>query len=186
MAIHEPSLLTYDDYVLLPDDGRRHEILGGEHFVTPAPFLRHQDLVLALAFRIEGYLREHRAGKLAIAPVDVLLSRHDIVQPDLLFISRERLAIVGEENVQGAPDLVIEILSESSRRLDEVLKLEAYGRFGVQEYWLFDPLGKTVRVWARAGGELRGNAPLSAAAGDLLTTPLLPGLEIPLALVFEE
>jgi Uma2 family endonuclease len=186
MAIHEPSLLTYDDYVLLPDDGQRHEILGGEHFVTASPFMRHQDLVLALAFRIESYLREHRVGKLVVSPMDVLLSPHDIVQPDLLFISRERIAIAREKNVQGAPDLALEILSDGSRRLDEVLKLEAYGRFGVQEYWLFDPLGKTVRVWTRAGEELRGKPPLSAAAGDLLTTPLLPGLEIPLALVFEE
>ncbi len=187
MALHDPSpKLTYEDYLLLPDDGKRHEILNGEHYVTAAPFIRHQRIVLRLAFRLEGFLREHPLGELFIAPTDVVLSRHDVVQPDLLFISNERASIIEEKNVQGAPDLVIEILSESTRRLDEVLKRQAYERFGAREYWMFDSHRKTAQVWERTAEGLRRRALLSAAAGDVLTSPLLPGLEIPLAEIFKE
>jgi Uma2 family endonuclease len=185
MAIHESApLLTYEDYLHFPDDGQRHEILGGEHFVTPAPFLQHQRLSFRLSYYIEAALRTNRVGEAFAAPTDVLLSPHDIVQPDLVFISRERIALVREKNIQGAPDLVIEILSASTRRLDEDLKLKAYERCGVAEYWLFDPTGETVRVWERRVGGLHIKAQLSAAAGDALTTPLVPGLEIPLAELF--
>jgi Uma2 family endonuclease len=178
--------LTYRDYALLPEDGRRHEILDGEHYVTPAPFVPHQDLLLELAIRLGGFVKTHRLGKLFVAPTDVLLSPHDIVQPDLSFVSKERAAIVGLKNLQGAPDLVIEILSPSSRRLDKVLKLQAYERYGVQTYWLFDPSRRDVQTWVRTDGALRPQPFLSAAAGDVLTSPLLPEFELPLAEVFAE
>ena len=187
MALRDPSpKLTYEDYLRFPNDGKRHEILGGEHFVTAAPFLRHQRLARRLVFRIEAYLLEHPLGELFFAPTDVILSPHDIVQPDLLFVSNERDSILTEANIQGAPDLVIEILSSSSRRLDEVLKRKAYEEFGAREYWIFDPVRKTTQVWERTDEGLRRRALLSATAGDILTTALLPGLEIPLAEVFEE
>ena len=187
MALHDPTpKLTYEDYVRIPDDGKRHEIIDGEHFVTAAPFIRHQDLVLRLAILLGSFVRDHRLGRLLIAPTDVILSPHDIVQPDLLFISNERASILTEKNIQGAPDLVIEILSNSSRRLDEVLKRQAYERFGAREYWIFDPQSKTTQVWERTSEGLRRRGLLSAAAGDVVTSPLLPGLEIPLAEIFEE
>ena len=186
MARDPSPKLTYEDYLRIPDDGKRHEIIDGKHFVTAAPFIRHQRIVRRLASRLDGFLREHPLGEYFFAPTDVILSPHDIVQPDLLFISNERSPIVTEKNIQGAPDLVIEILSGSTRRLDEVLKRRAYERFGAREYWIFDPQGKTVQVWERAGEGLRRVALLSATAGDILTTALLPGLEIPLAEVFEE
>jgi len=187
MALRDPSpKLTYEDYVLIPEDGKRHEIIGGEHYVSAAPFVRHQRIVLRLAFRLEGFLRDHRLGELLTAPTDVILSPHDIVQPDLLFISNERNSIITEKNIQGAPDLVIEILSNSSRRLDEVLKRQAYEQFGAREYWICDPAQKTAQVWERTAEGLRRSAQLSAAAGDVLATPLLPGLEIALAEIFED
>jgi Uma2 family endonuclease len=187
MALHDPSpKLTYEDYVRIPDDGKRHEIIDGEHYVTASPFLRHQRIALRLAFRLEEFLRKHPLGELFIAPADVILSPHDIVVPDLLFVSDERASILTEKNIQGAPDLVIEILSNSTRRLDEVLKRRAYERFGAREYWSFDPQRKTTQVWERTTGGLRRRDLLSAAAGDVLTSPLLPGLEIPLAEIFEE
>ena len=93
MALHDPSLkLTYEDYLLIPDDGKRHEIIDGEHYVTATPFLRHQRIVRRLTVRLDGFLREHHLGEVLIAPTDVILSPHDIVQPDLLFISNERAA----------------------------------------------------------------------------------------------
>jgi Uma2 family endonuclease len=187
MALHEPARkLTYEDYVLIPEDGKRHEIIGGEHFVTAAPFVRHQDLVVRLTFHLEGFVRRSRLGRLLVAPTDVVLSPHDIFQPDLLFVSNERASIITEKNIQGAPDLVIEILSKDTRRLDEVIKREAYERFGVREYWIFDRYRKAAKVWRWSAGERRREALLSAAAGDVLTTSLLPGFEIPLSEIFEE
>jgi len=187
MALRDPSpKLTYEDYVLIPEDGKRHEIIGGEHFVSAAPFIRHQRIVLRLAILLGSFIRDHRLGEFLIAPTDVILSPHDIVQPDLLFISNERDSIVTEKNIQGAPDLVIEILSNSSRRLDEVLKRKAYEQFGAREYWICDPTRKTAQVWERTAEGLRRRALLSAAAGDILATSLLPGLEIALAEVYED
>jgi Uma2 family endonuclease len=117
--------------------------------------------------------------------LDVLLSRYDVVQPDLLFISKERAGIVTEKNVQGAPDLVIEILSESTRRRDEGIKLDLYERAGVLEYWMFNPFHKTAKIYRLTPEGFRLVAELSAEAGDVLTTPLLPGLEMPLSELFE-
>jgi Uma2 family endonuclease len=114
--------------------------------------------------------------------VDVLLSENDIVQPDLLFISNDRAEILTALNVQGAPDLVIEILSDSTRRLDETAKLKLYERAGVREYWLVDARDRAVRVFRRAG---TGFLPAQGfSSGDTLTTPLLPGLEIRVSEIF--
>jgi Uma2 family endonuclease len=177
--------LTYEDYLLFPEDGKRHEILDGEHYVTSAPSWEHQGVSLNLSSRLGPFVREHRLGFVRYAPLEVLLSEHDIVQPDLLFISNERAGIVTPANVQGAPDLVIEILSDSSRRRDETVKRDRYEQHGVREYWLFDPYRKTARVFRRSGAGFLPPQELSAAAGDVLTTPLLPGLEIPLREIFE-
>jgi Uma2 family endonuclease len=185
MALHDliPKL-TYRDYVLLPQDGKRHEIIDGEHYVSPAPFVSHQDLVVELTIRLGGFVKAHRLGRLLVAPTDVLLSPYDIVQPDLLFVSNERAAIVGLKNLQGAPDLVIEILSRSTSRLDKVLKLKAYERYGVQAYWIFDASRKGVQPWERTEDSLHRKRFLSAAVEDVLTSPLLPGFELPLAELF--
>ena len=128
---------------------------------------------------------EHQLGEVLYAPFDVLLSRYDIAQPDLLFISNERRAILTEANVQGAPDLVIEILSDSTRRLDETLKRDRYELFGVLEYWLVDPVRRVVRFYRRSGVGFGAPQEFSAAAGGVLTTPLLPGLEIRVSEIFE-
>jgi Uma2 family endonuclease len=178
-----PRKLTYEDYVLIPEDGQRHEILDGEHYVTPAPFIRHQLISSNLHSLLGPFIRKRRLGTLLAAPVDVILSPHDIAQPDLLFISNERAGIVTEKNVQGAPDLLVEILSKSTRRRDERLKLELYDRFGVLEYWMFDPDRKGARIYRRDDGRLRLVAELSAA--NVLSSPLLPGLKIPLAAIFK-
>jgi Uma2 family endonuclease len=184
MALHDlPRKLTYEDYVLIPDDGQRHEILDGEHYVTPSPFYRHQAVSSRLHSRLGPWVEERRLGIVLSAPMAVILSPHDIAQPDLLFVSKERAGIITEKNIQGAPDLVIEILSDSTRRRDEGIKLERYGRCGVPEYWMFDPKRKAAKVYRRERGRLRLVAELTA--GDVLTSPLLPGLEIRLAELFE-
>ena len=141
--------LTYDDYLLFPDDGLRHEIIGGEHYVTASPVTRHQRILLNLCHLIQTYLDEQPTGELLPGPVDVLLSENDIVVPDLLYVSRERSPIITEKNVPGAPDLVIEILSPSTRSRDKRLKRDLYDRAGVNEYWLVDPTAPS--SWCVAG-----------------------------------
>jgi Uma2 family endonuclease len=183
--------LTYEDFVLFPDDGRRHELIDGEHFVTPSPNRRHQTAVSNLTAILVPAVRERGLGRAFVAPFDVVFTRHDVVEPDLLFISAARSAVLTDANVQGAPDLVVEVLSSSSRRQDEVLKRDLYERGGVAEYWIVDPEAETVKVFRRAEGEAgtsRFARPLllTLRDGDALTTALLPGLEIPLSAVFED
>ncbi|MGH7791389.1 MAG: Uma2 family endonuclease, partial [Thermodesulfobacteriota bacterium] len=114
--------LTYEDYLLLPEDGNRYEILDGELNVTPAPTTKHQTISGNLFVILHRYVREQRAGKVFSAPVDVILDYSSIVQPDLIFVSKEREEIITEKNVQGAPDLVIEILSPNTVKIDRLRK----------------------------------------------------------------
>jgi Uma2 family endonuclease len=186
MAVRDTARrkLTYEDYVLIPEDGQRHEIIDGEHYVSPAPSTRHQSVSIELSSRLHSFVRAQRLGKVLAAPTDVLLSRYDVFQPDLLFISNERAAILTEKNIQGAPDLVIEILSDRTRYLDEDFKHGRYEIFGVREYWIVDPMADRVHVYQAASDSFEKTAELSAKAGDVLTTPLLPGFEIRLRDLF--
>ncbi len=183
MALHDrPVRLNYDDYLHFPEDGRRHEILDGEHYVTASPSTRHQDVSVQLTTFLNLFIREHRLGKLYSAPTDVVLSDHDVVVPDLVFISKARRAMVTSSSIQGAPDLVVEILSPGTRRIDLGIKLERYESFGVREYWLVDPLRETVAVYRLEGERFERAAELTAS--DVLVTPLLPGLELQLERIF--
>jgi Uma2 family endonuclease len=129
---------TYDDFVNFPDDGKRHEIIGGEHYVTPSPNTRHQAVSMNLTRAFILYLEQHPGGRLFAAPFDVVFSDLDIVEPDLLYVSRERAGVLTSQHVRGAPDLVIEILSPGTRKTDELTKRALYERFGVLEYWMVD------------------------------------------------
>jgi Uma2 family endonuclease len=179
-----PRKLTYEDYLLFPEDGRRHELIDGEHLVSPAPPLRHQRSVARLSVLLGTFIEENPLGEALLGPFDVILTEHEVVQPDLLFVSNERAAIWTEQGTRGAPDLVIEVFSPETRKVDETLKLSLYEREDVREYWMFDPERKFARVFRRQGDSLVALLDLSAVAGDVLETPLLPGLLIPLAKVF--
>lgn len=134
-----PSRLTYDDLVLLPDDRLRHEVLDGQHYTSTTPPVRHQLVSMQLTAILAPFVIRHRLGLLLSAPSDVVLSESDIVVPDFAFVSKERLDIVTPANIQGAPDLLIEILSPGTKRVDQGVKLARYERFGIQEYWIVDP-----------------------------------------------
>lgn len=179
-----PPKLTYDDYLLFPEDGLRHEILDGEHYVSASPFVRHQRISGRIYRPLSSWVEERDLGEVFYASVDVVLSPHDVVVPDLFYISKERAEIITEKNIQGAPDLIIEIISPRTRLRDEGIKLQIYGARWVQEYWMVYPDRQSTRVYRRKGGRLLLAADLSAAAGDDLTTPLLPGLAIPLCGLF--
>lgn len=186
MSAERPSTLqlTYEDYALIPDDGRRHEIIDGEEYVSPSPSTPHQRVVVNLIFYLRSYVAQHDVGEVFAAPLDVLLSDTNIVQPDVLFVSDERASIVTERGIEGAPDLIVEVLSEGNRRHDEVRKRKLYARFGVPEYWIADPALETIKVYRLTDGDYERTAELSAEAGDTLTTPLLPDVAVALNEVF--
>ena len=136
---HLALKFTYEDYLSFPEDGKRHELIDGEHFVTPAPLTKHQRILSNLHLLITAYVKQNALGSAFFAPTDVILSDTDVVQPDFLFISATRSAIITEANIQGPPDLAVEILSEGTRKTDEVIKRKLYERYGVEEYWVFYP-----------------------------------------------
>jgi Uma2 family endonuclease len=179
-----PTGFTYDDYLLFPEDGQRHELIDGEHAVNPAPNLKHQKVALRLAMALQSFVAEKESGEVYIAPVDVILTERDVVQPDLLFVATEHLDRLTERGVRGAPDLVVEITSETSRRMDEVVKRKLYEAHGVAEYWVVDPVVDTVKVYRLADAKLSRVAELSLEEAGVLASPLLPGLEVPLAKLF--
>ncbi len=177
--------LTYDDFLLFPDDGKRHELIDGEHYVTPSPNIRHQRISGRLYLLIGSWLEANPTGQLFYAPLDVVFSNFDVVEPDLLYMSNARAeAIVTEKHVAGVPELVVEIGSKGTRKRDETVKRRLYERVGVDEYWIVDPAIDTIRVFRRSSGAFGRPLELSAEAGDSLETPLLPGLTIPLARIF--
>ena len=178
--------LTYDDFVLFPDDGKRHELIDGEHYVTPSPNLRHQTILGSLFLALGKFLENHLIGRVWVAPLDVVLTKFDVVEPDLIYVSRERASVLTKKNIQGAPDLAVEILSPGTCKTDEVTKRGAYERCGIREYWVVDPELDLVKVYRLTGGTFERVAELSSESDDVLTTPLLPELRIPLRVLFRE
>jgi Uma2 family endonuclease len=179
--------LTYDDFLLFPDDGKRHELIDGEHYVTPSPNIRHQTILGNLYFLIRTWLEQHPVGPAFMAPLDVVFTQFDVVEPDLLFVSRNRAAdILTAKHVAGAPDIVVEIGSPSTRKRDETIKRRLYERSGVSEYWVVDPDLDVVRVYRNREGRFDRPVELRADAGDVLTSPHLDGLEIPVGRIFAE
>ena len=182
----ERRRLTYDDFLLFPDDGQRHELIDGEHFVTPSPNLRHQELLGRLFLAIATHLATRRhLGRAFLSPFDVVFTKFDVVEPDLLFVAGDQLDILTKQNVQGPPALVVEILSPGTRRKDEQLKRDLFERGGVREYWLVDPLDDSVRVFSRTE---HGGLSLTQhlRRDEALRTPLLPELAIVLGELFAE
>jgi Uma2 family endonuclease len=175
----------YEDYLLFPDDGRRHELIGGEHYVTAAPNENHQIAAGNLYLDLGTFVRDKGLGRVFFSPYDLVLSEEDVVQPDLLFISRERAALAKRQGTPAIPDLVIEILSDSTRKVDETVKRKLYEWAGVQEYWIVDPVLETVKVYRLKDDSYERTAELSSEAGDRLETPLLPGLIIAVDQIFE-
>ncbi|MBI1742606.1 Uma2 family endonuclease [Candidatus Acetothermia bacterium] len=184
MKVHIP--FTYEDYKSLPEsETKRYELLGGELVMVPAPLTYHQRVSRNLEGFLWDFVKDNELGEVYSAPIDVVLGRpgkEDVVQPDILFVAKDRLSIIAEEEIRGAPDLVVEIFSPSTAERDRTYKKRLYGRNGVKELWLVDPDLKTVEVfqWTRRGFQSK------AVYGhkDQLVSPLLPGLTIPLREVF--
>lgn len=188
LASPSPSRrLTYEDFLLFPDDdGLRHEIIDGEHYVTAAPNRRHQELVGRLFLTIGTFVEDRtERGRVFLSPFDVVFSFHDIVEPDLVFVAPDQFQILTDKNIQGTPALVVEVLSPSTRKRDRELKRQLYDRSGVREYWIVDPEQNVVTIHRRSSdGSFPQAAQLAAATLDTLDSPLLPGWSLPIARLF--
>ena len=142
--IARTNKLTYRDYIGFADDGKRHEIIDGVHVMNPAPSVYHQTVSRRIQFQLYSQIELANLGIVANAPVDVELTPHDIVQPDLVIVLEGR-KIITPSKIKGVPDHVVEILSPSSDHNDRVLKLDLYEKVGVPEYWIVDPFEHEVQ-----------------------------------------
>jgi len=175
--------LNYTDYANLEDE-KRYELIEGELFMVPSPGSYHQIILLNLLDFLRHHIKKTKAGIVVCAPLDVVLTPNDVVQPDILFISKERINIVTERNIQGAPDLVVEILSPGTLERDKIVKKHLYEKHGVKEYWIVEPVGKLIEVLTlkEEGFQFFGSFFLD----DVLQSPLLKKLKIPLKEVFKQ
>ncbi|MBI2472854.1 MAG: Uma2 family endonuclease [Planctomycetes bacterium] len=177
----EKKKYTYEDYIKVSDD-KRYELINGELLMTPSPTPKHQSVSIELAFRVKNFATINDLGKVFCAPCDVFLNEENVVQPDIFFISKDRLNIIGEKNMQGAPDLVVEIISENSVYRDMVQKKRLYARFSVKEYWIVIPEEEEIEVYI-----LEDNAYQLYCAykkTEELVSPSLKGLKIVLKEIF--
>ncbi len=173
--------LTVADYMNTSDEVRC-QLIDGELVLAPSPTDKHQAVSAEMFVALRQFVRQRRLGIVRFAPLDVVFPNHEVFQPDILFVSDDRADIITEANIQGAPDLVVEILSPSSARYDRGHKQTVYAREGVREYWIVDPAAETVEVLS----ESAAGWTLAATFGfeDDLVSPLLPGFAVALGQVF--
>lgn len=179
----QKARLTYEDYCLTPP-GERYELIEGVlRKMTPAPSVFHQEISKRLERLLLEWVEDRGLGKVYDAPIDVVLSQHNVLQPDLIYISKERTEIIHKANIWGAPDLVVEILSPSTAELDQETKRQIYAAYGVRELWLVDPDNKSIEVATLDGHEL---ATLEIyRPGSIMTTRLLPGFSLDVGMLFK-
>ncbi len=174
--------LTYRDYLLLPEDSR-YELIEGDLFMVPSPIELHQRISKRLEYELITFVEGNGLGEIYHAPFDVVLSIHNVVQPDIVFVAKERRGIITEKNIQGAPDLVIEILSPGTSDRDLTVKRTLYGKYGVKEYWIVDPVAESIEICrlTQSGMETVQVCP----NGSTLASPLLPNLSLNLSKIFK-
>ena len=177
-----PIRLTYDEYVELPEDGKIYEIIGGALHVNSVPNTRHQKISRKIQFQMMTQLEDKGLGEVFNAPTDLFLDKENIVQPDLIYISRERIEIIEHKYIKGIHDLVIEILSPGSRRRDILIKSSLYAGFGVPGYWLVDPDIDRIEAFCLEGKAYRPEAVFNGK--DTLTYSRLPGFSMDLGVIF--
>ena len=171
--------LTYSDYARIPDDGKRYEVLEGGLLVTPAPSPLHQQASCELQWQLRQYFRARSVGRVYAAPIDVILSKHDILQPDLVVARPEQIS---KRGIEGSPLLVVEILSPSTRKLDRTRKAGRYAALGVPHFWLVDPDAHLVECYRADRGRYEE---VVRGTGASLRHPDWPGLEVDLDLLWE-
>lgn len=172
---------TYADYYAIEDD-KRYEVLEGELMMVPAPNIKHQSVSGKIERILGDFIFGNDLGQIFHAPTDVVLADDIVVQPDILFVSKERANIIGEQAIMGQPDLIIEILSPSSSFNDSVRKRELYQRSRVREYWLVFPDEKAIEVLTLENDVYRE---FSAAKGEgKVKSKVIEGVEVDIKEVF--
>lgn len=174
---------TYSDYCLLPGD-KRYEVIEGELFVVPSPSVVHQKVSGNLLFLFKKHLTETNSGFVFSAPLDVLLSDEIILQPDIIYISNENSRIIGESNITGAPDLVVEVISPSTAQADYGKKKDLYARYDVKELWIVHPVLQTVDVFVNREGDFAEPAHYDRRTEKIIAAATVPGFRISLDEVF--
>jgi Uma2 family endonuclease len=174
---------TYEDLQAIPPDRNRYEIVDGELIVTAAPIPLHQRILRRLTVLLDQHIQKHGLGEIYFAPLDIVFSPGTVLEPDLIFIRQSRLHIIGEKNLTGPPDLVVEVLSDSTVHLDRQVKPKQFALYGVPEFWLIDPVGKTVEIFRLREGAYELAMRLSYK--DDLESPLFPGLTLPVSSLWE-
>lgn len=182
-AMRKDIKFTYQDYRTLPED-KRYELIEGEFYMTPSPMEPHQRFSWRIQFRLGRFIEDNDLGYIYAAPMDVYLSEINVVQPDLMFISRGRRGIIKTDNIKGAPDLVIEILSPGTATRDLHLKRTLYGKFGVMEYWIVDPEAKSVEILTQGRDGLETHRVFPQ--NTILEAPILPGFSMNLEEIFRD
>lgn len=177
MAIERRARLLAEDIFEMPDDGNLYEVIDGELAVIYAPTWEHQRVLLRLARRLGDFVDDRRLGELATAPLGVLLDTHTALQPDLVFVSAERLHAITARGVEGLPDLVGEILSPSTAARDRGVKARRYARAGIPHYWIVDPQIRTIETYRLA--EDRYELVAAFGPGETLRTECFPDFELP-------
>ena len=170
------SKYSYREYQYFPNDGFRHEIIDGDHYMSPAPSTKHQTVSRRIQFQLYAQIELKGLGQVFNAPTDVELAPHDIVQPDILVVLQKNVRIITTKRIRGVPDLIIEILSDSNPAHDRVLKLEMYQRVGVSEYWIVDPEDEFVEAYVCVDGRLT----LVGTYRDSIEVATMPGFQVDL------
>ena len=177
------EFLTYEDYLTFPDsDGIKKEIIEGELFMSPAPSIKHQTTLGELFILITNFVKHNKLGRVFLAPCDVILSNINIMQPDILFISKNNYQILTDLNIHGTPDLVVEIISSSSINTDRIFKKLIYEQYGVKEYWIVDPKTETIEIWTLKNKTFQLAS--KAAKNQTIKSQLLEGMEIDLSVIY--
>ena len=173
---------TYEDYCNAPED-RRYELHDGDLILVPSSKEQHQRASLDIATELMLFARRTGVGKVYIAPFDIVFSDNDVVQPDVIFVSNDRLGIITADNIQGAPDLVVEVLSPSTAHRDRTFKRSLYARHGVTEFWLVDPDARTIEVLLLDvnGYDIAG----TFGAGETLTSPTITDFTLNIDDIFQ-
>jgi Uma2 family endonuclease len=178
-----PGKLGYEDFWSVPDDGNRYEIIDGKLYVTPAPGMPHQIVSNRLQFFLNRHIEGKRLGHVFSAPTAVILGAHRQVQPDLVFLGKDRLRAVSQKEIQGAPDLAVEILSPTTKKTDRLIKASAYADSGISWYWIVDPDAQTLEEYRLAAG--RYELVRRWEESETFEPALFPGLCIALADLFD-
>jgi Uma2 family endonuclease len=181
----EQGKWTYKDWLQLPDDGYLYEVIDGVLYMSPPPLIRHQRGIIRFADLFLAFLKLHPMGEVLIAPVGVRFPNQPVpLQPDIVFVKAERLGIIGENYIEGVPDLIVEILSPSNWLYDRREKMQVYQEAGVPEYWIVDPRAQTIEIYVLEQGvyQMVGQYGMGTAATSLV----LPGFQVPVDVIFAQ